>query len=212
MDRGREPGRAGGSPCHGPCLPRASDGPGWWICRQRAFAEGRQAGMLRGWGLPCSSEAVGAAAGVSWGCHRCQLGLLSPTTCFPPTLRGKGVYFVKKKRENITLENSRLHAALCKGRARPSAQLSPLLQVMSPLLLSKENMAGWPGVVVEDIMRQVHRLKNEMFVMGGKIQGKPLLPLPEHLDGQDGSSTVLEWWVLPVLLGASEAWQGPRAA
>lgn len=105
-----------------------------------------------------------------------------------------------------------LHAALCKGRARLSAQLNPLLQVMSPLLLSKENTAGWPGVVVEDIKRQVHRLKNEMFVMGGKIQGKPLLRLPEHLDSQDGSSTVLEWWVLLALLGASEAWQGLRAA
>ena len=76
---------------------------------------------------------------------------------------------------------------------------------MSPLLLSEENVAGWPGVVVEDIVRQAHRLKNEMFVMGGKIQGKLLLPLPEHLDGQDGSSTVLDWWVLPALLGTSEA-------
>uniref|UniRef100_A0A8C0BA58 Dynein axonemal heavy chain 17 n=1 Tax=Buteo japonicus TaxID=224669 RepID=A0A8C0BA58_9AVES len=79
-----------------------------------------------------------------------------------------------------------LHAALCKGRARLSAQLNPLLQVMSPLLLSKENTAGWPGVVVEDIKRQVHRLKNEMFVMGGKIQGKPLLritQLPFSLEG-----------------------------
>lgn len=32
-------------------------------------------------------------------------GQLSPTTRFPPTLRGKGVYFVKKKRENVTREN-----------------------------------------------------------------------------------------------------------
>uniref|UniRef100_A0A8B9NN00 Dynein axonemal heavy chain 17 n=1 Tax=Accipiter nisus TaxID=211598 RepID=A0A8B9NN00_9AVES len=130
-------------------------------------------------------------------------GQLSPTTRFPPTLRGKGVYFVKKKRENITQENSWLHAALCKGSPRPSARLNPLLQVISPLLLSKENTAGWPGVVVEDITRQVHRLKNEMFVMGGKIQGKPLLPLPEYLDSQDGpvdvsvlhtiETVIIEW-------------------
>lgn len=72
-------------------------------------------------------------------------------------------------------------------------------------------MAGWPRVVVEDIVRQVHRLKNAMFVMGGKIQGKPLLPLPEHLDRQDSSSSALDWWVLPAPLGASEAWQGPWA-
>ncbi|KFP53735.1 Dynein heavy chain 17, axonemal, partial [Cathartes aura] len=71
-------------------------------------------------------------------------------------------------------------------------------QVVSTLLLSEENVAGWPGVVVEDIVRQAHRLKNEMFVMGGKIQGKLLLPLPEHLDGQDGSSTVLDCLAGPV--------------
>lgn len=64
---------------------------------------------------------------------------------------------------------------------------------MSSLLLSKENVLGWPRVVVEDVVRQARRLRNEMFVMGGKIQGKPLLPLPEHLDSRDGSSTVLDW-------------------
>ncbi|XP_009879601.1 PREDICTED: dynein heavy chain 17, axonemal [Charadrius vociferus] len=69
---------------------------------------------------------------------------------------------------------------------------------MVPLLLSEENVAGWPGVVVEDIVRQAYRLKNEMFVMGGKIQGKPLLPLPDHLLGQDGSSTILECLSGPV--------------
>ncbi|XP_075576162.1 dynein axonemal heavy chain 17 isoform X2 [Pelecanus crispus] len=71
-------------------------------------------------------------------------------------------------------------------------------EVVSPLLLSQENVAGWPRVVVEDVTRQAHRLKNEMFVMGGKIQGKPLLPLPEHLDGQDDSSTLLDCLAGPV--------------
>uniref|UniRef100_A0A8D0EXS5 Dynein axonemal heavy chain 17 n=1 Tax=Strix occidentalis caurina TaxID=311401 RepID=A0A8D0EXS5_STROC len=104
-------------------------------------------------------------------------GQLLPTVCFPPGTRCKP---------------ARPLAALGDGRARASARASPPLQVVSPLLLSERNMAGWPGVVVEDVARQVHRLKNEMFVMGGKMQGKPLLPLPEHLDGRDGSSTVLD--------------------
>lgn len=68
-------------------------------------------------------------------------------------------------------------------------------------------MEGWPRVVVEDVVQQTQQLKNEMLVMGGKIQGKPLLPLPE-----DGSSTVQDWWVLLALLGASKAWQGPKVA
>lgn len=66
------------------------------------------------------------------------------------------------------------------------------------MLLSEKNTEGWPEGVVEDVTQQVHQLKNESFVMGGKIQGKPLLPLPKHLDIQDGSSSVLDWWVLLV--------------
>uniref|UniRef100_A0A8C4U7P5 Dynein axonemal heavy chain 17 n=1 Tax=Falco tinnunculus TaxID=100819 RepID=A0A8C4U7P5_FALTI len=73
-----------------------------------------------------------------------------------------------------------------------SIQPSPLLQVVSPLLLSKENVAGWPKVVVEDIMQQTRQLKNEMFMMGRKIQGKPLLLLPEHLDSHDGSMETVD--------------------
>uniref|UniRef100_A0A8C3GPM7 Dynein axonemal heavy chain 17 n=1 Tax=Cairina moschata TaxID=8855 RepID=A0A8C3GPM7_CAIMO len=64
--------------------------------------------------------------------------------------------------------------------------------------MSKENVLGWPKVVVEDVVQQARRLKNEMFVMGGKIQGKPLLPLPEHLDSRDGSSTILDSLAGPV--------------
>ncbi|XP_059684255.1 dynein axonemal heavy chain 17 [Gavia stellata] len=126
-------------------------------------------------------------------------GQLLLTNGFPPALRGKGVYFVKMKRENITRENCR--SGLLVGDIGPSPveQLVTVVEeVVYPLLLSEKNVAGWPGVVVEDVVRQVHRLKNEMFVMGGKIQGKPLLPLPEHLDGQDDSSTVLDCLAGPV--------------
>ncbi|XP_072737598.1 dynein axonemal heavy chain 17-like [Ciconia boyciana] len=41
-----------------------------------------------------------------------------------------------------------------------------------------------------------------MFVMGGKIQGKPLLPLPEHLDGRHDSSTALDCLAGPVDISA----------
>ena len=53
-------------------------------------------------------------------------------------------------------------------------------------------MDGWPQVVSEDIVKQVHRLKNEMFVMGGKIKGKTLLPIPEHLGSLDGTLESME--------------------
>lgn len=65
------------------------------------------------------------------------------------------------------------------------------------LFLKSDNLAGWPRVVADDVIRQAHRLKNEMFVMGGKIKGKTLLPLPEHLDSMDSVSDVLERWAPP---------------
>ncbi|XP_064006872.1 dynein axonemal heavy chain 17 [Pogoniulus pusillus] len=116
-------------------------------------------------------------------------GQLLPATGFPPTLRGKGIYFVKQRQENITRENCQ--SGLLVGDISPSPvqQLITVVQeVVCPLLLSEENVEGWPRVVVEDVVQQTQQLKNEMLVMGGKIQGKPLLPLPE-----DGSSTVQDW-------------------
>lgn len=76
--------------------------------------------------------------------------------------------------------------------ARPTQTLS--LQVLYSLLNQSENMSGWPRVVSEDLVKQVHRLKNEMFVMGGKIRGKTLLPIPEHLESLDGTLESLERW------------------
>lgn len=49
-------------------------------------------------------------------------------------------------------------------------------------------------MVSEDLVKQVHRLKNEMFVMGGKIRGKTLLPIPEHLGSLDGTLESMERW------------------
>ena len=60
-------------------------------------------------------------------------------------------------------------------------------QVLCSLLNQSENLSGWPRVVSEDIVRQVHKLKNEMFVMGGKIRGTTLLPVPEHLGSLDST-------------------------
>ncbi|NXE29303.1 DYH17 protein, partial [Ardeotis kori] len=126
-------------------------------------------------------------------------GQLLPSAGFPPALRGKSVYFVKKKRENITRENC--HSRLLVGEMGPSPveQLGAVVEeVMSPLLLNKENVAGWPAVVVEEAVQEAHQLKNEIFVMGGKIQGKPLLPLPGRLEGLDNSSTAPDCLAGPV--------------
>ncbi|NXP60283.1 DYH17 protein, partial [Chloropsis cyanopogon] len=126
-------------------------------------------------------------------------GQLLPTTCFPPALKGKGFYCVKRKEENITGENCR--SGLLVGDIGPSPVeqlITVLLEVVSPLLLSQDEGLGWPKIVVEDIMRHTHQLQNKMFVMTGKIQGKPLLPLPEHLVSWEDSGAALDCLVGPI--------------
>lgn len=92
----------------------------------------------------------------------------------------------------------------------PPAQPRPRPpQVVYPLLLSERSLARWPRVVAEEVMHQAHHLRSELLVMGGKIQGKPLLPLPENLDGPDNSSAILDRWVLVALVVPAEPGWGP---
>lgn len=90
--------------------------------------------------------------------------------------------------------------------AEPGHHCPVPFQVLYSLLNQTENMDGWPHVVSEDIVKQVHRLKNEMFVMGGKIKGKTLLPIPEHLGSLDGTLESMER-----LVAAREGRIGARA-
>ncbi|XP_053911798.1 dynein axonemal heavy chain 17-like [Cuculus canorus] len=111
-------------------------------------------------------------------------GQLQATTHFPPTLESKAVYFVKKKREKITPENFQSGVMVGDISPSPVEQLITMMEEVVSPLLSEKNMAGLPGVVVEDVVRETRQLKKEMLVMRGKIQGKPLLVLPEHLDSR----------------------------
>ncbi|NWI54818.1 DYH17 protein, partial [Calyptomena viridis] len=125
-------------------------------------------------------------------------GQLLPTACFPPAIKGKGIYFVKKKGETITGENLRSSLLVGDIGSSPVEQLiTVLMEVVSPLLLSEEEGLGWPKLVVEDMVKRTHKLQNKMFTMGGKIQGKPLLPLPEHLVNWDDSGVDLDCLVGP---------------
>ncbi|XP_012590033.1 PREDICTED: dynein heavy chain 17, axonemal, partial [Condylura cristata] len=113
-------------------------------------------------------------------------GAIVPCLGFPAALKSKGIYFLKKKPSGITKNN---YKDLIYGDISPAPveQLIAIVEeVLYSLLNQSENTDGWPQVVSEDIVKQVHKLKNEMFVMGGKIKGKTLLPIPEHLESLDG--------------------------
>ncbi|XP_066093696.1 dynein axonemal heavy chain 17 isoform X2 [Saccopteryx bilineata] len=120
-------------------------------------------------------------------------GMILPCLGFPVSLKSKGLYFIKKKPGNITKDNCK--EALIYGdiSTTPVDQLIAIVEeVLYSLLNQSKNISGWPQVVSEDIVKQVHRLKNEMFVMGGKIKGKTLLPIPEHLESLDGTLESME--------------------
>nr|XP_054501017.1 dynein axonemal heavy chain 17 [Agelaius phoeniceus] len=126
-------------------------------------------------------------------------GQLQPTTSFPPALKGKGFYCVKRKEENITGENCRSALLVGDMGASPVEQLiTVLLEVVTPLLLSQDEGLNWPRIVVEDVVRHTQQLQNKMFMMTGKIQGKPLLPLPEHLVSWEDSGAALDCLVGPI--------------
>ncbi|XP_017734862.1 PREDICTED: dynein heavy chain 17, axonemal isoform X3 [Rhinopithecus bieti] len=120
-------------------------------------------------------------------------GMIVPCLGFPESLKSKGVYFIKTKPDNINKDNYK--ARLLYGDISPTPVdqlISVVEEVLYSLLNQRENTAGWPQVVSEDIVKQVHRLKNEMFVMSGKIKGKTLLPIPEHLGNLDGTLESME--------------------
>ena len=53
-----------------------------------------------------------------------------------------------------------------------------VFQILVPLLSNSRNHEQWPAVVSQDVLRHVHQLKSNVFVIAGQVKGKTLLPLP----------------------------------
>ncbi|XP_028375908.1 LOW QUALITY PROTEIN: dynein heavy chain 17, axonemal [Phyllostomus discolor] len=120
-------------------------------------------------------------------------GMILPCLGFPASLKFKGVYFIKKKPETLKKDTYKDNLIYGDISPAPVDQLIVIVgEILYSLLNQSENTSGWPQVVAEDIVRQVHKLKNEVFVIGGKVRGKTLLPVPEHLGSLDGTSESLE--------------------
>ncbi len=51
-------------------------------------------------------------------------------------------------------------------------------QILVPLLSNDRNHELWPHVVSNDVLRHVHHLKSNVYVVAGQVKGKTLLPLP----------------------------------
>ncbi|CAG5911397.1 unnamed protein product [Menidia menidia] len=105
-------------------------------------------------------------------------GLLEPSasaTCS----RNKGVYFMKKAKTRLSPESMKENLVYGDLSHAPLDQFSALVEeVIAPLLSSCTNHAQWPQVVSQDIRQYVHSLRNSVFVVSGRVQGKTLLPHP----------------------------------
>lgn len=49
---------------------------------------------------------------------------------------------------------------------------------MEPVLSNARNHRDFPHVVSQDLMRHMHVLKNNVFVIAGQVKGKTHLPVP----------------------------------
>ncbi|XP_040312713.1 dynein axonemal heavy chain 17 [Herpailurus yagouaroundi] len=137
-------------------------------------------------------------------------GMIVPCLGFPASLKSKGVYFIKKKPGNVKKDTYKDQLIYGDISPTPVEHLIAVVEeVLCSLLNQSENLSGWPRVVSEDIVRQVHKLKNEMFVMGGKIRGTTLLPVPEHLGSLDGTLESVERQVLHTTSDTRLVW--PRS-
>ena len=67
-----------------------------------------------------------------------------------------------------------------------------LFQVLAPLLNNERNHVDWPKVVSKDLQQHVQKLKQEMYMITGEVQGKTLLPMPVSIEQIDKALLELE--------------------
>lgn len=107
-------------------------------------------------------------------------GQLQPSFDFPASIKAKAVYFSKKEK-GMNVGKDNFKTALIYGDLSysPLEQLSALVdEILVPLLSNSHNHEQWPAVVSQDVLRHVHKLKSDVFVIAGQVKGKTLLPLP----------------------------------
>nr|XP_033467962.1 dynein heavy chain 9, axonemal [Epinephelus lanceolatus] len=106
-------------------------------------------------------------------------GLLQPAAGFTAGCKSKAVYFVKQSRTALRLESMKDNLVYGDLSYAPLDHFSALVEeVVAPLLSNSKNQIEWPKVVCQDVLRHVHSLKTNVFVVSGQVQGKTLLPLP----------------------------------
>lgn len=109
-----------------------------------------------------------------------QAAQLIPLTSFPLTqLKSKGVYFIKKESTPVPKLECSNFLIFGDLATRSIDQLSSLVdEVFVPLLSNEENHTGWPEMVAQDVLKQVHNLKSTVYQVKGQVNGQTILAMP----------------------------------
>lgn len=109
-----------------------------------------------------------------------QSAQLIPVTTFPLTqLKSKGVYFIKKEPHEVPREDCGSFLIVGDLATRSIDQLSGLAdEIYVPLLSNEDNHVGWPEMVAQDVLKQVHNLKSTVYQVKGQVNGQTILVMP----------------------------------
>lgn len=91
-------------------------------------------------------------------------GQLLPMTQFSNQLRSKFSYFIRKKKEIVSMENFRNVLVFGDSAGKPVEELAVVTEeIFLPLLSNPENTKWWPTVVTEDVVAHVQAFKNTVY-------------------------------------------------
>uniref|UniRef100_A0A672T1I3 Dynein axonemal heavy chain 17 n=1 Tax=Sinocyclocheilus grahami TaxID=75366 RepID=A0A672T1I3_SINGR len=112
-------------------------------------------------------------------------GQLIPALGLSGTGKNKSVYFVKLCKTALSADKMKTQLFCGDVCHSPLEQFShfllssfPCVEVVEPVLSNARNHRDFPHVVSQDLMRHIHVLKNNVFVIAGQVKGKTHLPVP----------------------------------
>ncbi|CAH1116455.1 unnamed protein product [Phaedon cochleariae] len=142
-------------------------------------------------------------------------GLLTPLTQFNNLIKQKFTYFIRKKKEIVTMQNFREVLTFGDMGGKPVDELIVLMEgIFVPVLSNPQNQKGWPKVVAEDVVSHVRNFKNVVDQIKGAMKSQTVLPMPQGMsmvfhavqEYQDSEGEILNFQLKSSLENAVMKW------
>ncbi|KAF5280421.1 hypothetical protein FQR65_LT03230 [Abscondita terminalis] len=110
-------------------------------------------------------------------------GALVPLLEFPPNLKTKSSYFIRRVPEPITRENIKDVLLIGDVSHKPVEDIGCLVEDMFlPLLSNPLNQEGWPPIIATDVVKHAFDFKNKVYQIKGSLRSQTCLPLPHGIE------------------------------